>query len=230
MQQYRAARIRPGGRSARTVILMRMSEQQATTGDEQATTANGGAAPTTIAVVGAPGGDGGGDGAGDIAVWHVQLAPQLTGDRLSGAWLVDPESEDAAATLANLFAGAAVLAVGEEADVVKRTPAPRVDVTATTRALRAHVKELKARVAEEKAKPGKDKLVAPRFPTIGDVEPIEFEHVGEPAAGPALAWARGLEELTATWAELETQRRRRDYLREPWGAEARPVPLEYVVE
>ena len=78
---------------------MRMSEQQATTGDEQATTENGGAAPTTIAVVGAPGGDGGGDGTGDIAVWHVQLAPQLTGDRLSGAWLVDPESEDAAATL-----------------------------------------------------------------------------------------------------------------------------------
>ena len=58
----------------------------------------------------------------------MQLAPQLTGDRLSGAWLVDPESEEAAATLANLFAGVAVLAVGEEADVVKRTPVPRVDV------------------------------------------------------------------------------------------------------
>lgn len=194
---------------------MRMSE-------EQATTAAGGAAPTTIAVVGAPG------ESGEIAVWHVQLAPQLTGDRLSGAWLVDPGSDDAAATLANLFTGVAVLAVGEEAGVVKQTPAPRVDVAATVKALRAHVKVLKERVAQEKAKPGKDKLVAPRFPAIDDVEPIEFEHVGEPAAGPALAWARGLEKLTATWSELESQRRRRDYLREPWGAEARPVPLEYV--
>lgn len=188
------------------------------------------AAPTTIAVVAAPGESGGGSGSGAVAVWHVQLAPQLTGDRLSGAWLVDPESDGAAETLANLFAGAAVLAVGEEADVVKRTPGPRVDLAATTKALRAHVKELKDRVAEEKAKPGKDKLVAPRFPAVDDVEPIEFAHVGEPAAGPALAWARGLEELTATWSEIESQRRRRDYLREPWGADARPLPLEYAAE
>ncbi|MFC3849403.1 hypothetical protein ACFORJ_04400 [Corynebacterium hansenii] len=206
------------------------------------------AAPTTIAIVAAPGESGAGSGSGSssgaesgsgaepgsgsgaIAVWHVQLAPQLTGDRLSGAWLVDPESDGAAETLANLFAGAAVLAVGEEADVVKRTPGPRVDLAATTKALRTHVKELKDRVAEEKAKPGKDKLVAPRFPAVDDVEPIEFAHVGEPAARPALAWARGLEELTATWSEIESQRRRRDYLREPWGADARPLPLEYVAE
>ncbi|MFD5869084.1 hypothetical protein ACFWGD_10815 [Corynebacterium sp. NPDC060344] len=198
--------------------------------------------PTTIAVVGAPGAaggagaaegaDGAGDanGSGEIAVWHVQLAPQLTGDRLSGAWLVDPASDAAAGTLASLFAGAAVLVVGEEADVVKQTPGPRVDLPATVAALRAHVQELKDRVAEEKAKPGKDKLVAPRFPAIDDVEPIEFAHVGEAAAAPVLAWARGLEELTATWAEVESQRRRRDYLREPWGADARPVPLEYAAQ
>lgn len=189
-----------------------------------ATDVAGATAPTTIAVVGAPG------ESGEIAVWHVQLEPQLTGGRLSGAWLVDPAADDAGATLANLFAGAAVLAAGEEVDVVKRTPAPRVDLAATVKALRGHVKELKARVAEEKAKPGKDKLVSPRFPTVADVEPIEFGHVGEAAAGRVLAWARGLEELTATWSELESQRRRRDYLREPWGAESRPVPLEYAAD
>lgn len=207
---------------------MRMSEEQPTT--TAATTA-----PTTIAVVGGPG-DGNAGGAtdgnasGEIAVWHVQLAPQLTGDRLSGAWLIDPGADDAAETLANLFAGAAVLAVGEETGVVKRTAGARVDLAATTKAVRAHVKELKDRVAEEKGKPGKDKLVAPRFPAIDDVEAIDFPHVGEPAAGPVLAWARGLEELTATWAEVESQRRRRDYLRDPWGAEARPLPLEYAAE
>ena len=207
-----------------------MSEDSATEAGTDAATATdaagaaGATAPTTIAVVGAPG------ESGEIAVWHVQLAPQLTGDRLSGAWLVDPAADDAGATLASLFAGAAVLAVGEEVDVVKQTPAPRVDLAATVKALRGHVKELRDRVAEEKAKPGKDKLVSPRFPTVADVEPIEFGHVGEAAAGPVLAWARGLEELTATWSELESQRRRRDYLREPWGAESRPVPLEYAAD
>lgn len=204
-----------------------MSEDQATADTTAADTASADAIATgTIAVVGEPVA-----GAGtEIAVWHVQLAPQLTGDRLSGAWLVDPESEGAAATLATLFAGAAVLAVGEEVDVVKHTPAPRVDLAATVDALRAHVAELKAAVAAEKAKPGREKLVAPRFPTIPEAAPIEFGHVGEPAAGPALAWARGVEELTATWAEVESQRRRRDYLREPFGADARPLPVVYAAE
>lgn len=192
--------------------------------DRAATAEAPAAAPTTIAVVGEP------DDAGEFAVWHVQLAPQLTGDRLSGAWLVDAGADDAGETLSTLFANAAVLAVGREADVVTRTAAPRVDLDATVAALRAHVKELKARVAEEQAKPGKGKLVSPRFPAIDDVEAIEFAHVGERAAGPVLAWARGLEELTATWAEVESQRRRRDYLREPWGAEARPLPLEYAAD
>ena len=119
-----------------------MSEDSATEAGTDAATATdaagaaGTTAPTTIAVVGAPG------ESGEIAVWHVQLAPQLTGDRLSGAWLVDPAADDAGATLANLFAGAAVLAVGEEVDVVKQTPAPRVDLAATVKALRGHVKEL----------------------------------------------------------------------------------------
>ena len=93
-----------------------MSEDSATEAGTDAATATdaaGATAPTTIAVVGAPG------ESGEIAVWHVQLAPQLTGDRLSGAWLIDPGADDAAETLANLFAGAAVLAVGEEAGVVK---------------------------------------------------------------------------------------------------------------
>ena len=48
--------------------------------EDSATTDN--AAPTTIAVVGAPG------ESGDMAIWHVQLAPQLTGDRLSGAHII----------------------------------------------------------------------------------------------------------------------------------------------
>ncbi|WP_295626237.1 hypothetical protein [uncultured Corynebacterium sp.] len=190
--------------------------------EDSATTDN--AAPTTIAVVGAPG------ESGDMAIWHVQLAPQLTGDRLSGAWLVDPAAPGAEDTIRNLFSGAAVLTVGDVHDVVTHIDAPHVDLAATLRGLRAHVKELKDRVAQEKAKPGRDKLVAPRFPTIADVEPIEFGHVGEPAAGPVLAWARGLEELTATWAVVESQRRRRDYLREPWGTESRPLPLEYTAD
>lgn len=217
-----------------------MSEDQATADTTAATTgvdttaadtASADAIATgTIAVVGEPVAGAGTAPGAEIAVWHVQLAPQLTGDRLSGAWLVDPESEGAAATLATLFAGAAVLAVGEEVDVVKHTPAPRVDLAATVDALRAHVAELKAAVAAEKAKPGREKLVAPRFPTIPEAAPIEFGHVGEPAAGPALAWARGVEELTATWAEVESQRRRRDYLREPFGADARPLPVVYAAE
>src|SRR5699024_1858339 len=155
---------------------MRMSEEQPTI--TAATTA-----PTTIAVVGGPG-DGNAGGAtdgnasGEIAVWHVQLAPQLTGDRLSGAWLIDPGADDAAATLANPFAGAAGLAGGAEAGGGRGTPGA----------------------------------------------------AGGPAAGPVLAWASGLEELTATWAEVESERRRRDYLRDPWGAEARPLPLEYAAE
>lgn len=209
-------------------------------------TTGGAAGPSTIAVVSVHEGgtdDAGTDGADDaaaapvIAVWHVQLAPQLTGDRLSGAWLVDAGTagtdgtDQAEDTLRNLFTGTGVLMVAGavEPDVVKRARdgagAGRVDLAATVAALRAHVTELKERVAEEKAKPGREKLTNPRFPAIADVEPIDFPHVGEDAAGPALAWARGLEELTAVWSEIESQRRRRDYLRDPWGPDARPVPL-----
>jgi len=184
--------------------------------------------PSTIAVVSAALSD------GPLAIWHVQLAPQLTGDRLSGAWLV--ETGDVGSVLRNLFTGTAVLVVGDgagaEPDVVKQAReavgARRMDPAATTEALRAHVAELKARVEEEKAKPGREKLTTPRFPAVDDIEAIDFPHVGEEAAGPPLAWARGLEELTATWAEIESQRRRRDYLQDPWGAAARPLPLAYL--
>ena len=107
--------------------------------------------PSTIAVVSAALSD------GPLAIWHVQLAPQLTGDRLSGAWLV--ETGDAGSVLRNLFTGTAVLVVGDgagaEPDVVKQAReavgARRMDPAATTEALRAHVAELKARVEEEKA-------------------------------------------------------------------------------
>lgn len=185
--------------------------------------------PSTIAVVSAALSD------GPVAVWHVQLAPRLTGDRLSGAWLVEAGDE---AVLRNLFTGTAVLVAGEgavaEPDVVKRAReavgARRVDPAATTAAVRAHVAELKERVAEEKAKPGREKLTNPRFPAVDDIEAIDFPHVGEKAAGPALAWARGIEELAATWAEIESQRRRRDYLQEPWGAAERPLPPAYAAE
>lgn len=182
-------------------------------------------APSILAVV---------SGTNPVAIWHVVLVADFGSDRLSGAWLVDPEADVAADTLRAILTGTAVLPVSVDllADgVVKQAltqhGVPVVDAEATVAGIRSHIAELKQQVKDEKAKPGREKLTDPRFPKVSDIEPIPFEHVGEPVAGEALAWARGVEKLVAEWAEVESQRKRRKFLIEPWGKDARNVPLVY---
>lgn len=163
----------------------------------------------------------------EVVVWHVQLAPSSSGDRLSGAWLVDAESEDAAGILRNVTSGCAVLQVSGELPQVASDAVGtrRVDIAATVAGVRDEVATLRARAEEEKARPGKGSLTMPRFPAVEEVVAVEFPHVGKQAASGALAWARGLEELTETWAEIDSQRRRRRYLQGDAGAEPQPLPV-----
>lgn len=205
--------------------------------------------PVTLAIVGAGYGDNGSSGAGStnpsagnnagsatsdvpstVVVWHVELAPQLTGDRLSGAWLIDVADDDTPDRLRRLVANCWVYVLdGANVGVVKRAIADanvtEVDLAASVTAIHKHTEELKAQVKAEKEKPGRDKLTEPRFPRIDDFEPIEFAHVGEEVAGKVLAAARGVEKMIAQWGELEGVRRRREYLREPWGKDARQLPF-----
>lgn len=173
----------------------------------------------TVAVVDAVG--------SEIVVWHVQLAPSSSGDRMSGAWLVDADAVDAADTVRNITAGCAVLQVSDELpQVVLDAVGPhRVDVPATVAGVRDEVSVLKARAEEEKSQPGKASLTMPRFPAVSEVEAVEFPHVGKQASAGALAWARGIEELTETWAEIDSQRRRRRYLQGSAGAQPQPLPI-----
>nr|WP_120492793.1 hypothetical protein [Corynebacterium lactis] len=185
-------------------------------------------APPTLAIVSAT---------SPVVVWHVELSPSLTGDRLSGAWLIDPLADDASDVLPNLLRGCSVAVLGARSEgevgdaaglvraAVESSGSQVVDLAASVAAIRDHVAELKDAVRQEKSKPGKEKLTEPRFPRVSEVEVIDFPHVGEEVAGPVLGLARGVEKLIEEWAAVESQRIRRKYLHEPWGKDARQLPL-----
>lgn len=175
----------------------------------------------------------------------MELSPSFAGERLSGAWLVDPLDDGALETATNLLTGCFVASVtagdgdgdaaaesaegAEGADLlshaIEQAGATVIDLTASVAGIRDHIGQLRAAAKEEKAKPGKGNLTEPRFPKVNDVEVIDFPHVGEKVAGPVLGLARGVEELVAQWTAVESQRLRRKYLVEPWGAEPRQIPL-----
>lgn len=172
----------------------------------------------------------------------MELSPSFAGERLSGAWLVDPLDDGALETATNLLTGCFVATVtagdgggdaaaesAEGADLlsqaIEQAEATVVDLPASVAGIRDHIGQLRAAAKEEKAKPGKGNLTEPRFPKVNDVEVIDFPHVGEKVAGPVLGLARGVEELVAQWMAVESQRLRRKYLVEPWGAEPRQIPL-----
>lgn len=178
----------------------------------------------------------------------MELSPSFAGERLSGAWLVDPLDDGALETATNLLTGCFVATVtagdgggdaaaesaesaesAEGADLlsqaIEQAGATVVDLPASVAGIRDHIGQLRAAAKEEKAKPGKGNLTEPRFPKVNDVEVIDFPHVGEKVAGPVLGLARGVEELVAQWMAVESQRLRRKYLAEPWGAEPRQIPL-----
>lgn len=174
-----------------------------------------------------------------VVIWRVELSPSFSGERLSGAWLVDPLDDDALEKTTNLLTGAFVAAVADADEVAQPTEegrdllqraisgvgAPTVDLAASVKAIRSHIAELRQAAKDEKAKPGKGNLTEPRFPKVSDVEVIDFPHVGEKVAGPVLGLARGVETLVAQWGAVESQRLRRKYLAEPWGSEPRQLPL-----
>ena len=169
----------------------------------------------------------------------MELSPSFAGERLSGAWLVDPLDDGALEAATNLLTGCFVATVtagdgdgdtaAEGADLlsqaIERAGATVIDLPASVAGIRDHIGQLRAAAKEEKAKPGKGNLTEPRFPKVNDVEVIDFPHVGEKVAGPVLGLARGVEELVAQWMAVESQRLRRKYLVEPWGAEPRQIPL-----
>ena len=194
------------------------------------------AAPQTLAVC---------SSTSPVVIWHVELSPSFAGERLSGAWLVDPLDDGALETATNLLTGCFVASVtagdgdgdaaaesaesAEGADLlshaIEQAGATVIDLTASVAGIRDHIGQLRAAAKEEKAKPGKGNLTEPRVPKGNDVEVIDFPHVGEEVAGPVLGLARGVEELVAQWTAVESQRLRRKYLVEPWGAEPRQIPL-----
>lgn len=179
-----------------------------------------------------------------VVIWHVELSPSFAGERLSGAWLVGPLDDGALEAATNLLTGcfvalvtaddsdggaAAAVESAEGADLlsqaIEQAGATVVDLSASVAGIREHIGQLRTAAKEEKAKPGKGNLTEPRFPKVNDVEVIDFPHVGEEVAGPVLGLARGMEELVAQWMAVESQRLRRKYLAEPWGAEPRQIPL-----
>ncbi|WP_448851799.1 hypothetical protein [Corynebacterium sp. 335C] len=152
-----------------------------------------------------------------------------------------PAPEDAAATLRNLLSGCAILvaaddpakgpaALGELPDDVAAELAARpvVDPAATAEGVRGFASLIRKAASAEKARreaEGLGKLTAPRLPAVADPGPVEVGYAGLPAAERALGWARGLEELLETWEEIDSQRRRREWLGGGPKAPARPMPL-----
>ncbi|MDO4609598.1 hypothetical protein [Corynebacterium sp.] len=198
-------------------------------------------APGTVAVVDAADGAAG-DGGRAVVVWHVQLDPAEAGGRLSGAWRIPLDDADAAAgSLRNLLTGCAILVAADDpaagpaalGDLPAPVAAvlaerPVVDPAATADGVRRFMSLLRRAASAEKARreaEGLGRLTAPRLPAVADPAPVDVPYVGLEAAARALGWARGIEELLETWDEIDSQRRRREWLGGGPRAAARPMPL-----
>lgn len=141
---------------------------------------------------------------GVTVIWHVQSDPDSPAI-LTGAWLAD---EEHAATLL--------------VDVVE-VP---VGSGALDRLHTAMVEDIAAlKKAAQEAKAKKASITVPRFAVPAEpVYDTDGFH-GEPVAAAAWAHAVAAAQLVSAWHLLESQRRQRSYLLEPFGPEVRPLPI-----
>lgn len=185
----------------------------------------------TVAVVDAPDG-----GRGAVAVWHIDVGPDIGLARPCGAWLLDAGADGE--RIRSLVAGRRVLATpsGEETLTGAGSETGRtggadaidgfVDADATVRAVRDEIDALQEAFDAELRASGR-KLVAPEWPSVPDpVRPDGLRHAdGDDRTGVALGLGRWLADFADTWQKVERQRLARKFLREHRGDTHRSLPV-----
>ncbi|MCK7675954.1 hypothetical protein [Corynebacterium pygosceleis] len=186
-------------------------------------------------------------------VWHVQTDPNSATGRYSGAWIVgeapadggapdsepDPEeadtgtpetgSADPVTVLESLLRGTVVLPVGDtDPDAVDGADS-RAGTT-TLAAIHGAVERAadEIRAAAKKAHEAHPHLTVPRLPavTLPDAGPdTGAAFHGEESARAAWCTAQAAGDLVEQWFAVESQRRSRAHLREAFGPDVRPLPL-----
>jgi len=182
----------------------------------------------TVAVVDAP------EKEGDaVAVWHIDVGPDIGLARPCGAWLLDPDVDGE--RIRSLLVGRRVLAT-EEGGRALSGPGRRalgggaiagfVDAEATVRAVRDEIAALQEAFDEELRASGRS-LVAPDWPRVPEpAQPEELHRSdGDDGTGAALGLGRWMADFADTWQKVERQRLARRFLREHGGDAHRSLPV-----
>lgn len=165
---------------------------------------------------------------GSVVVWHVDVGPDdLDMGRLCGAWVLSATDVD---VIENLVHGRAVFDCNNSPTLraLATSTSGSIDVDATVAAVIAERDALQRRYVEFAAV-SKSKLVAPDWPEVIHPKQIaaDVPRTEEVArqTGDAFPMARGFKELAEAWERIEKQRLRREFLHDPAGSSARPVPV-----
>lgn len=201
----------------------------------------------TVAVVDVSGASAAG-GAAAVAVWHVDVGPDIGLARLCGAWLLDAGTDGS--QIRTLLRGRRVLATGSGAQALESKGVLRADgieigsgleveggvtiegwvaADATAATIRDEIGALQA-AFEEEQRANSPNLVPPTWPRVpGAARPDDFsaaDGTDDPAGtGAALTAARWLADLAEVWQKVEGQRLTRKFLRELGGPHHRSLPV-----
>ncbi|MBB5153705.1 hypothetical protein [Saccharopolyspora phatthalungensis] len=156
-----------------------------------------------------------------IIIWHVNTGPAVGLSRLTGAWTFGLDEVD---KVKLLVAERRVLmtSAGQEAlDQLSIAVPARIAPDVTLDSLRTQRDELQAAYDAQE----RDDLVAPTWPSLP--EPIDMRNppsaISPEPTQVALALARWLAQVAATWEKIEAQRVVRGYM--PGGHKRRPTPI-----
>ncbi|MEV2225091.1 hypothetical protein AB0E01_35230 [Nocardia vinacea] len=164
-----------------------------------------------------------------LAIWHVNVGPDLGLSRLSGAWVLDIERT---AEIGSLINGRHTIDCVAGLELPEGVAAAgRLDIDAMAAAVRAEIDSTDALFTEHIVGMPKSKQpIRPAWLTV--VYPANVSTLTqrvETVVGPALATAHSLKDLAVCWFEFETLRvaprdngRPRPFLIERGGPDIRP--------
>ncbi|GAA4804623.1 DUF6218 family protein [Tomitella cavernea] len=183
----------------------------------------------TVAVVDAPEQDG-----TAVAVWHIDVGPDIGLARPCGAWLLD--GDDNGDQVRALVRGRRILATAAGARALASLH-PEIDGwidgDATVRGVHDEIDALQQAFEQHLRETGRS-FVAPGWPQVpAGLDPDASAVLqmaadttgGDDGTGAALALSRRLADLADTWQKVERQRLARQFLRGRGGDAHRALPV-----
>ncbi|WP_182348862.1 DUF6218 family protein [Tomitella gaofuii] len=183
----------------------------------------------TVAVVDAPEPDG-----SAVAVWHIDVGPDIGLARPCGAWLLD--GDENGDQVRALVRGRRILATAAGARALASLHPEFdgwIDGDATVRGVHDEIDALQQAFEQHLRETGRS-FVAPRWPQVpagldsdapAGPQTAADTTGGDDGTGTALALSRRLADLADTWQKVERQRLARQFLRRHGGPAHRALPV-----